>query len=122
MVKTKNRIRSKVWFPHMDSMVEEAVKTCNWCQSTGNAPPPESVITEDSPTRPWACASLDFGSLPDGRHTMVIINDFSKYPVVEILRSLTAGEVILNLDKTMATHELIQELRTDNARLFKVKN
>ena len=118
MVKTKNRICNKVWFPHRDSMVEETVRTCHWCQSTGNAPPPEPVITEDLPTRPWACASLDFGSLPDGRHTMVIIDNFSKYPVVEILRSLTAGEVILNLDKIMATHGLIQELRTDNGPPF----
>ena len=30
IVKTKSRIRNKVWFPQMDSMVEEVIKTCQW--------------------------------------------------------------------------------------------
>lgn len=63
MVKTKSRLRTKVWFPLMDEMVEAAVRGCSWCLVTGEMPRPTHIITEP---RPWVKASLDFGSLPDG--------------------------------------------------------
>ena len=49
---------------------------------------------------------------------MVIVDDFSKYPVVKVLNTVTAVDVILHLEKTMATHGLIQEIRTDNGPPF----
>ena len=48
----------------------------------------------------------------------VVIDDFSKYPLVEKLHTLTAGEVITKLENMIATHGLIQELRTDNRPPF----
>ncbi|KAJ1208059.1 hypothetical protein NDU88_003449 [Pleurodeles waltl] len=49
---------------------------------------------------------------------LVVTNDFSKYPEVEILDTSTAGQVIPRLEKIKATHGLIQELRTDNGLPF----
>ncbi|KAJ1136977.1 hypothetical protein NDU88_003390 [Pleurodeles waltl] len=49
---------------------------------------------------------------------LVVIDDFSKYPEVEMLDMTTAGQVIPCLEKVMATHGLIQELRTENGLPF----
>ena len=102
----------------MDALVEEVVRSCQWCQSTGGPDPPAPVITEEQTTSPWEKASLDFGSLPDGRHMMVLVDDFSKYPEIEIINNLTSKEVIIRLEKMLATHGLIKELRTDNGPPF----
>ncbi|KAJ1123001.1 hypothetical protein NDU88_001474 [Pleurodeles waltl] len=64
---------------------------------------------------------MDFGSLPDGRHTLILVNDFSKYPEVEVISSLSAEVVIPRLEKIMATHGLISEIKTDNGPPFQSK-
>ena len=118
IVKTKNRLRSKVWFPRLDEKVEQTIKSCNACQVTGPPDPPAPVITEPGPKDPWQCASADFGSLPDGRHMLVVIDDYSKYPEVEIVQSTSAEETIPKIEKIIATHGLIKEIRTDNGPPF----
>lgn len=35
MVKTKQLIRDRVWFPHIDKIVEEIIKNCEVCVLTG---------------------------------------------------------------------------------------
>ena len=77
MVKTKGRLQSKVWFPLLDTMVENTVRSCAACQSVGPLDPPAPVITEDIPPHPWHRAIADFGSLPGGRQMLVFMDDFS---------------------------------------------
>ena len=55
MVKTKQLIRDKVWFPGIDNLVEEKVKNCLSCQaSTVKSSPPEPPL----PTAPWSEVKL----------------------------------------------------------------
>lgn len=49
---------------------------------------------------------------------LVVLDEYSKYPEVEILSTLTAAEVIPKLEKVMATHGLIHELKTNNGPPF----
>ena len=52
MVRTKQRLRSKVWWPGVDKDVEQLVKSCYACQvvSTGN--PPDPVVPSQLPSGP----------------------------------------------------------------------
>ena len=45
IIKTKRLLRSKVWFPNIDTMVEETIRDCLPCQAatSGNHPPPETL-------------------------------------------------------------------------------
>ncbi|KAJ1098584.1 hypothetical protein NDU88_003692 [Pleurodeles waltl] len=87
MVKTKARLRSKVWFADLDARVEQTIQQCHVCQLVGPTDPPPPIITEPILSIPWQRASVDLGSLPDGRHMLVVLGDFSKYPEVELLES-----------------------------------
>ena len=49
---------------------------------------------------------------------MLLIGDFSKYPVVEVVTTITSSETIVKLEKMITTHGLIQEIRTDNGPPF----
>lgn len=118
VVKTKSRLRTKVWFPGLDALVENTVLRCALCQAAGVGDSPAPIIMEDIPSFPWQRASADFGCLPNGRHMLVVIDDFSKYPEDELLATTTAGRTIPLFKKIMAMHGLFTELRTDNVPPF----
>ena len=113
MVKTKNRIRSKVWFPRLDGLVEQAICLCKLCQVTSNPDAPTLIATEDMPAIPWHWASADFGNLPDRRHMLVMIDD-----LFQILRSEASSIYVVREGNTYGGNyhdhpRLIQEIRID---------
>lgn len=115
---TKARIRTKVWFLKVDDLVEAKVKGCHACIIAGGDPPTHPVITEPAASRPWAQVSVDFGSFPDGRHTVVIVDSHSKFPVVEVVSSTAFETLKPILDKVFALFGLPEVLRKDNGPLF----
>ncbi|KAJ1123128.1 hypothetical protein NDU88_001601 [Pleurodeles waltl] len=118
IIKSKNSLWSKVLFPGLDQQVEEAVRSCTVCQASGQAGLPAPVITECGPTAPWQRASADFGSLTDGSYMMIIVDDYSRYPEVEFIRTTAAANVIPKVEKMMASHGLFGEIRMDNRPPF----
>ena len=104
LVKSKALIRTKVWFPSMDRMLEECIKNCLPCQAitTSKRQMPPLHMTP-LPPQPWHHLSADFfGPLPSGEYLQVIIDDYSRYPIVEIINSTSARAVIPAFDRTFA--------------------
>ena len=118
IAKTKARLRHKVWFAGMDRKVEEKVRNCHSCAITGEEPPTAPVITEAANTIPWRNVSMDFGSFPDGRLTALLIDNQSKFPVVELIESTAFKNVRKVLEKTFALLGCPQELKTVNGLPF----
>mgnify|MGYP000359175577 CR=1 FL=1 len=77
MVKTKQLIRDKVWFPGIDNLVEEKVKNCLSCQaSTVKSPPPEPLQMAPLPIETWSKVGVDFaGPYPLGDYIMVVTDE-----------------------------------------------
>ena len=62
---------------------------------------------------------MDFcGPFPSGSYLMVIVDDYSRYPVVEILSKLTAEAVIPKLDNVFAMFGIPDVFKTDNGPPF----
>lgn len=116
--KTKARIRTKVWFPGVDDLVEEKVRGCHACIIVGGDPPVPPVATEAAVDRPWAQVALDFGSFPDGRHTVVMVDSHSKFPLVEVVSSTAFETLKPVLDRVFALFGLPEVLRMDNGPPF----
>lgn len=114
----KARMREKVWFPGLEEAVDAAVRNCRACQITGHPETPAPVITEEHAPSPWTWLSLDFGSFPDGRVTAVIVDSYTKYPIVEILPSTAFNHLQPMLEKTFALFGLPQVIKTDNGPPF----
>ena len=80
IVKTKLRLRSKVWWPKMDAEVEDYCKRCHGCQVVSEHHPPEPMARTILPNGPWQdCAADLMGPLPNGESILVIIDYFSRY-------------------------------------------
>ncbi|RUA05256.1 MAG: hypothetical protein DSY43_04960 [Gammaproteobacteria bacterium] len=58
------------------------------------------------------------GPLPSGEYVFVVVDYFSRYFEVDVLRSTTAPKIIESLDKIFCTHGLPVTLRTDNGPQF----
>ena len=117
--KTKALLREKVWFPNIDKMVKCTVDRCIPCQAVGKQTTPEPLAMTDMPTGPWEIVHLDFyGPLLSGDYLLVVIDRYSRFPEVEIVKSTKASVVIPKLDKIFATHGIPNTVKTDNGPPF----
>ena len=71
------------------------------------------------PERPWTEVSIDFsGPFPSGEYLLVAIDSYSRYPEVEILKSISADSVIPKLDAIFARHGIPDIVKSDNGPPF----
>ena len=113
--KTKALIREKTWFQHIDKLTEELINSCLPCQLVGIPKPPAPLQPTQLPPKPWHTVNMDFlGPLPSGEMLLVVIDQYSRFPEVEILRSTAASATIPKLDSIFARHGYPVKVRTDN--------
>ena len=119
LVKTKQLLREEVWFPGIDQLAKRTIETCLACQanSTGNRPDPLQMLP--LPPAPWHTLHIDFcGPFPTGEYLLVVIDAYSRFPEVDIIRSTSATAIIPKLDWIFATHGIPAVLRSDNGPSF----
>ena len=121
--RTKSLIWSKLWFPRINEMVENTVRACFACQVTNVEPKHmESLKMSSMPETPWQNLSMDFcGPISTGEYLLVIIDEHSRYTVVEIVPSVSANTVIpivLLVDKVLSTFGMPDVIKTDNGSPF----
>ncbi len=90
MVKTKAFIRSRVWYPGINEQVEELIKGCRACQATDKQQTFEPLKPTEFPEGPWENVDGDFfGPLPDGSYWFVNIDEYSRYPCLNKVSSVS---------------------------------
>jgi len=113
--KTKAFIRSKVWFPGINDRVDSLIKDCIAFQAITRSKLMELLKMSEMPGEPWTALSADFcGPLLSGDFLFVITDEYSRYPVVEIIRSVSGHTVIPVLDKVLAAYGIPKVMKTDN--------
>ena len=87
-VRTKQPLREKVYFPGIDKLVEKTCKSCIPCLTSTPKSTFEPLQMSELPSNVWEKISNDFcGPFPSGYYLMVIIDEYSRYSVVESLSS-----------------------------------
>lgn len=75
MTKTKQMVRTKYWFPLMNSMIE-LVNQCYECKVVTKQVSEQPVKPTVIRRKPWETVSVDFGGpYPDGLYNLVIIGE-----------------------------------------------
>jgi transposase InsO family protein len=119
LVKTKQLLRQHVYFPHMDNMVEQAIRTCNECQLNTKLRQATPCQVSEMPSGPWENLSIDFyGPLPSGKYLLVVLDDYSRYPVCRMTSSTGADKVIPLLNEIFAEFSIPLKLKSDNGPPF----
>ena len=119
LIKTKQLLREKIWFPCIDQPAETMVKHCLPCQAANPENTLEPLKMSCLPSGPWRHVSANFyGPLPTGQTLMVVIHEYSCFVEVETVSLTAATAVIPKLDKIFATNGIPELLKTDNGPPF----
>lgn len=94
----------------MDRMTEDIVQSCLPCQAATQQKPKEPLQMTELSERPWQKISLDFsGPYPSGEYCQIVVDDYSWYPVVELVSTTSAVAVIPRLDKIFSMFGIAEE-------------
>jgi transposase InsO family protein len=124
MNRIKRLVRSKVWFPGIDAMVEDKVKRCMGCQAverTGASPAPLQMSV--LPRAPWVELSIDFfGPIaPTLEYILVLVDDYSRFVIAEVISTTSADVVIRKLEYIFSLFGNVEVVRSDNGPPFNSK-
>ena len=115
IVRTKQLLRQKVWWPGMDTEAETLIKECIPCQSTMPPSPPEPLHPSTMLSKPWHSIHIDLcGPFPTGESLLVCVDACSRWPEVEIIRTTSSEVIIRCLQKSFATRGLPEQVTSDN--------
>ena len=119
IVRLKQALRTKVWWPNIDHEAEVLVRSCRPCQSEAPPPPSEPLHPSPMPPSPWHTVHMDLcGPLPTGETLLVVIDSATRWPEVEIIRSTTTRTIVSRLRRIFACHGYPTRVVTDNGPQF----
>ena len=119
IVKMKSRLRTKVWWPKMDTDAERICKSCHGCQVVSGFCTPEPMQRVEPPTGPWQDVAIDvLGPLPSGESLLVVVDYYSRFFEVVIMRSTTSQKMIEALTPIFVRYGYPFTLKSDNAAQF----
>jgi hypothetical protein len=72
---------------------------------------------------PWSCIHVDFyGPAPTGEHLLVLLDETTGFPEVEIMNKTTAFHTIRAFEKVFARPGLSDTIKSDNGSPFQSKD
>ena len=114
MARMKAMARSHVWWPGIDSDIEDTVRECQQCHRIRKAPPASPLLPWSWPTTPWRRLHLDFAT-HQSNHYLVVVDAHSKWPeVFGPMKTTTAGATCNALRSVFARYGLPAPIVTDN--------
>ena len=117
--KTRQLLNQFIWFPGMNKLIEDVVNQCRTCLTNTDRKQLEPLRPNPLPPGVWLYLAADFhGPLPDGQYFFVLIDEYSRFPIVKIIKSLAARPVIAVLSEIFNLFGRPTHLRTDNGSPF----
>ncbi|CAK8685732.1 unnamed protein product [Clavelina lepadiformis] len=115
----KRRLREKVWWPGIDKDSERFCKSCYGCQLVSKPASPEPISSTELPAGPWQHLAVDLiGPLPSGDSIFVVVDYYSRYFEVDVMKSTVSEKIIASLERMFTTHGLPLSITSDNGPQF----
>ena len=118
VVKMKNIARGYVWWPGMDSDIEQLAKGCVGCQRVQHNPRAAPLHTWEWPTTPWQRIHIDYAGPFLGQMFLVVVDAHSKWPEVVSTKSSDSAHTIEILRSIFARNGVPEHLVSDNGPQF----
>ena len=119
IVKCKEHLRSKVWWPAIDKQIEQYIRNCKACQLVSKDGKPEPLNISSLPDRPWQIVHTDVcGPFPNGDSLFTMMDGYSRFPEVIIVKSTTSKTLIRFMDRIFSRLGFPEKLVSDNGSNF----
>ena len=114
----KSLARQFVWWPKLDSDIDNMVKSCSTCAVSGADPLPTVLHPWEWPGQPWSRIHVDYAGPLYGKMYLIIIDAHSKWLEVHITSGCTTATTIDKLQLSFSISGLPQVLVSDNGPPF----
>lgn len=119
IVAMKGRLRTKVWWPRVDGDAERVVKGCRGCTLVSAPNPPHPMKRRSLPKEPWIDVAVDFlGPLPSRDYILILVDYYSRYKEIKVMRSITALDTIKVLKEMFSRLGYPATITCDNGNQF----
>ena len=113
IVDTRQKLRTKVWWPGIGKAAVRHFRSCHGCQMVARSDPSEPLKPTPLPDEPRRDLTVDLiGSLPSGYHLLVVVDYYYE------IQTTTVGRVIDCLTEIFNRHGLHMSLKSDNSPQF----
>ena len=110
--KSKRRARMCIYWPGMNTDIEEVVSKCATCCKFREKLKREPLI-QDVQEHPWHKVGIDIFTL-GGKDYLIVIDYMSNYPEIALLTGKDIKSVIKALKPIFARHDIPSEVTSDN--------
>ncbi|XP_048247554.1 uncharacterized protein K02A2.6-like [Haliotis rufescens] len=110
--------RGLVWWPCIDSELENKVRTCSICQESRSSPCEAKLHPWDWPSKPWSRLHIDYAGPLQGQMFLIIVDSHSKWMDVFPVNSATTSATLECLRRTFSIHGLPETIVSDNGTCF----
>lgn len=118
-ISMKAMLRSKIWFPLMDKLVDTIIRHCKPCSMTA-LPDKPNPMARRIPTMPWQDLAIDFKEgLPGEMSLLVVVCYTSRFVQVEPMKPATTQKVIGTLLRMFSSFGIPRSITSDNGPQFK---
>ena len=111
--KTKRLARESIFWPGMNSQIEELVSNCSTCLHHASANQREPLHPHEIPSRPWQKVATDLFDW-NGKPHLIVVDYYSRYPEVSELRNTKARTVINKTKSIFSRHGIPESVVSDN--------
>ena len=110
----------EIHFVNMEAKAKAKTSECILCAAVLKHQTPQPSEPSTLPPYPWHTISVDFlGPLANSKYLLVAVDQYSRYPVAEIVSSTSANCTISALEKIFSEHGLPQRIISDKRAPFK---
>ena len=112
--KTLGLLRQTCWFPDMGRRVKNFVETCRPCQAAQPRTETEPIKQTPYPEGPWQTLHCDYkGPIGGTWYLHVLIDQYSKFPVVTVHQETSWESLKPALDEIFACHGIPEVVTSD---------
>lgn len=115
--KTQLLARESVFWRNINKDIEQMTKQCEVCQKYQPEQSQEPTLHHSIPPTPWWKLGTDMFHI-NNKNYLIIVDYFSKYPIVSELGTLSSKRVVDTLKTTFALFGVPKELISDNGPQF----
>jgi hypothetical protein len=113
IVKSKSRARKVMYWPAMNSDIEDLISSCTTCAEFTKKQTSEPLLPTPTPDLPYSHVGTDIFEFNNKKY-LVLIDYYSKYIDAVELKSESTSAVISAMKGVFACHGLPSVLRSDN--------
>ena len=118
VVKMKALARSYVWWPGLDTQIENMARQCFQCEQNAREPTRIPMTPWLFPQRPWSRIHLDYAGPTEGKMILVVLDAYSKWIDTAVVKSANTHTTIEELRKLFSIQGIPRNSRNRQCGMF----